>query len=148
MVVQVLEAQAALGGMATCSKASAVQLLWGLGVAGALTYELWDALSSPLDSAAAGDSAFDAPTLQRVFEAYCLAVLRNSGPTPCEILMPQLVPAGQAFTRTVLDPAAAGRRKLLQALKGAGLAQGGAGVTQLQEGHMVLFDVYNAGGCV
>lgn len=139
---QVLESQPALGGMAACSKESAVQLLWCLGVAGALSYELWDALSAPLDTMA---QPLEPPLLQRIFEAYCLAVLRNSGPAPCEILMPQLIPAGESFCQAVLQPAAAGREKLLHALQAAGLMQANSQATQLQDGHMVLFDVINPG---
>jgi len=120
-----------------------VQLLWGLAISGALSYELWDVLSAPLDTVSA---PLEPPLLQQVFQAYCLAVLRNSGPAACEILMPQLVPAGQAFCQAVLEPAAAGRGKLLAALQAAGLMPGDCGVTRLEEGHMVLFDVYNAGG--
>jgi hypothetical protein len=129
--------------MITCSTSCAVDLLWGLGLAGALSYELWDVLSAPLDSLS---DHLQGPQLLRIFEAYCLAVLRNSGPSPCEILMPQLVPAGHAFCQAVLGPIGAGRQALAGALRAAGLLAGDAGEVQLQHGHMVLFDAFNPGG--
>lgn len=138
-----MESQAALGGMAACGTHDAVQLLRGLGIAGVLSYETWDVLSAPLDST---DTPLDNSDLQRVFEAYCLAVLRNSGPTPCEILMPQLLPAGQEFYQSVLGSATASREKLLQALRNAGIVSS-LSVSQLGDGHMVLFDVWNPGEC-
>jgi hypothetical protein len=145
LLLQVLEAQAALGGMTTCSTASSVQLLWCLGIAGALSYELWDLLSSPLDNVA---KPLQTDQLMRVFEAYCLAVLRNSGPTPCEILMPQLMQAGQQFSGKVLKAGAQGRDKLLQALGNAGLVGAGARPTRVVDGHMMLCDVCVTGANV
>ena len=136
--MQVLEAQAALGGVTTCSTSSAVQMLWCLGIAGGLSYELWDLLSGPLDSVT---DPLHSDQLTRVFEAYCLAVLRNSGPTPCEILMPQLVQAGQQFGTKVLKANRAARDKLHQALLNAGLVDENARPTRVADGHMMLCDV-------
>lgn len=141
-VLQVLEAQAALGGMTTCGAASAVELLWGLGIAGALSYNLWDVLSGPLDNVT---QPLANEQLLRVFEAYCLAVLRNSGPSPCAILMQQLVPAGHAFRNAMLRNAHVGRDKLLHALQNAGLVPADSRVTRVVDGHMMLFDVINLG---
>lgn len=140
-----LEAQAALGGMTTCDKPSAVQLLWGLGIAGALSYELWDVLSAPLDNAA---EPLVPDALLRVFEAYCLAVLRNTGPAPCLILMQQLVPAGNAFCKCVLgqESGQESQHKLLQALVRAGLVPPETRATRIVDGHMMLFDVLSEGG--
>jgi hypothetical protein len=140
---QVLEAQAALGGMTTCDKPSAVQLLWGLGIAGALSYELWDVLSTPLDNEA---EPLGPDALLRVFEAYCLAVLRNTGPAPCLILMQQLVPAGNEFCKSVLGDGQESQHKLLQALVRAGLVPPEARATRVVDGHMMLFDVLSEGG--
>jgi hypothetical protein len=128
--------------MTTCSKHSAVGILWGLGIAGALSYELWDVLSTPLDSVS--EPLVDDPLL-RVFEAYCLAVLRNTGPAPCAILMDQLVPAGHAFSSVMLRNAGEGRKRLLQALVNAGLVPTDSRMTRIVDGHMVLYDVINTG---
>jgi hypothetical protein len=139
---QVLEVQAAVGGMTTCSKLSAVGILWGLGIVGALSYELWDVLSAPLDSVS--EPLKDEPLL-RVFEAYCLAVLRNTGPAPCAILMDQLVPAGHAFSSVMLRSAGDARKKLLRALVQAGLVPSDSRSTRVVDGHMMLYDVINTG---
>lgn len=49
-----VESQALHGGVQSCSAAAAVDLLWGLAVAGALLLQLWDALAIALDKPGVG----------------------------------------------------------------------------------------------
>lgn len=51
---QVIECQAAVCSVASCSAQSAVTLLWCLAVSGALMLELWDALAVALDRPGVG----------------------------------------------------------------------------------------------
>lgn len=67
---QVVEAQAINGGVQTCSAAAAVDLLWGLAVAGALLLELWDALAVALDKP---DVGLTQQQLQKVGVAYVIS---------------------------------------------------------------------------
>jgi hypothetical protein len=138
-----VELQVACGGVAACSGAAASLLLWGLSLAGALQLELWDALAPALDGSGKG---LERSSLQHVFEAYCLLLLRVTGPASRPVPPGQLTGAAQAYCSDVLEPLSTQRSTLHDALTAAGLLSGGGGgLTSLSDGHMLLFDAVMPG---
>jgi hypothetical protein len=98
-------------------------------------------LSTPLLPLLLLDHMYSIVLALQVFEAYCLVVLRIAGPVRRAVPAGQLAAAGETFWTAVVSPAAAGRRQLKEVLAAAGLMPQGRGLTQLTDGHLLLFDV-------